>query len=124
MTCTSTTTLPLTEAYQAFLDQVTEAGLLVPLGVRGVYGYNGVFDGVLQSFDRLITRRAAHFQADILRLRVQATDISLDACNMCFVNTSLWNIPTTVTHGNALSGEVWGRWKNAPTLMWTSPLNS
>ena len=33
MTCTSTTTLPLTEAYQAFLDQVTEAGLLVPLGV-------------------------------------------------------------------------------------------
>ncbi len=68
MTCTSTTTLPLTEAYQAFLDQVTEAGLLVPLGVRGVYGYNGVFDGVLQSFDRLVTRRAAHFQADILRL--------------------------------------------------------
>ena len=63
-------------------------------------------------------------KADILRLRVQATDISLDACNMCFVNTSLWNIPTTVTHGNALSGEVWGRWKNAPTLMWTSPLNS
>lgn len=60
---------------------------------------------------------------DIVRLRVEATDISLDACNMCFVNTSLWNIPTTVTHGNALSGEVWGCWKNAATLLWTSPLN-
>jgi len=68
MTCTSTATLPITEAYQAFLDQVTEAGLLVPLGVRGVYGYNGVFEGVLQSFDRLVTRRAAHFQADVMRL--------------------------------------------------------
>lgn len=68
MICTSTSTLPLTEAYQAFLDEVTQAGLLVPLGVRGVYGYSGVFENVLQSFDRLITRRAAHFQADILRL--------------------------------------------------------
>lgn len=58
---------------------------------------------------------------DIIRLRVDATDINLDACNMCFVNTSLWNIPTTVTHGNALSGEVWARWKNAATLMWTWP---
>lgn len=46
------------------------------------------------------------------RLRVDATDISLSACHMCFINTSLWAVPTTVYHGNALSGEVWSRWRN------------
>ena len=54
---------------------------------------------------------------DVLRLRVRANDVNLDACNMCYVNTSLNGIPTTVTHGNALSGEEWGRWNNAPLLM-------
>ena len=68
MTCISTSTLPLTVAYQAFLDEVTNAGLLIPLGVRGVYGYNGVFDHVLQSFDQLVTRRAAGFKAEVMRL--------------------------------------------------------
>ena len=68
MICTSTSSLPLTEAYQAFLDQVTEAGLLVPLGVRGVYGYGGAFDAVLQGFDRLVTKRAVGFQAEVMRL--------------------------------------------------------
>lgn len=33
MPCSSTATLPITKACQVFLDQVTEAGLLVPLGV-------------------------------------------------------------------------------------------
>lgn len=46
------------------------------------------------------------------RLRVDATDISVEACHMCFINTSLWAIPTTVYHGNTLSGEVWARWRN------------
>ncbi len=68
MICNSTATLPLNAAYQAFLDELTTAGLLVPLGVRGVYGYGGVFDEVLQSFDRLVTRRAAPFQAEVMRL--------------------------------------------------------
>jgi seryl-tRNA synthetase len=68
MVCSSTAALPLTVAYQAFLDELTEAGLLIPLGVRGVYGYGGVFEDVLQAFDRLITRRAAGFKADRMRL--------------------------------------------------------
>jgi len=68
MTCRSTSTLPLNEAYQAFLNDLTAAGLLIPLGVTGVYGYGGAFEEVLQAFDRLITRRSAHFQADVMRL--------------------------------------------------------
>lgn len=68
MICDSTAPVPLTVAYQAFLDELTAAGLLVQLGVRGVYGYGGVFDEVLQSFDRLVTRRAAHFKSEVMRL--------------------------------------------------------
>lgn len=68
MICESTAPVPLTVAYQAYLDELTEAGLLVPLGVRGVYGYGGVFDGVLQAFDRLVTRRGARFKSEVMRL--------------------------------------------------------
>jgi len=68
MTCTSTAALPLSVAYQTFLDELTSAGLLIPLGVKGVYGYGGVFEEVLQSFDRLTTRRASHIKADVMRL--------------------------------------------------------
>ncbi len=68
MICNSTASVPLTVAYQAFLDELTAAGLLVPLGVQGIYGYGGVFDEVLQSFDRLVTRRAAHFKSEVMRL--------------------------------------------------------
>ncbi len=68
MTCSSTAALPLTEAYNAFLGEVTAAGLLIPLGVQGVYGYGGVFEDVLQSFDRLTTRRASHIKCEIMRL--------------------------------------------------------
>ncbi len=45
-------------------------------------------------------------------LRVTATDVSQIACDMCFINTTLWHIPTEVIHGNSLSMEVWGYWKN------------
>jgi seryl-tRNA synthetase len=68
MLCSSTAVLPLTAAYQKFLDEVTEAGLLISLGVRGVYGYGGTFDRVLRAFDRLVTRSAANLNADVMRL--------------------------------------------------------
>lgn len=67
MTCASTTTLPLTAAYQAFLDEVTEAGLLTSLGVPGVYGYSGLFEDVLEAFDALTTRRIPHAKVERMR---------------------------------------------------------
>ena len=68
MSCRNTVALPLTAAYQAYLDELTQAGLLVSLGVPGVYGYGGTFDHVLQSFDRLVTRRGSHIKCDVMRL--------------------------------------------------------
>jgi type I restriction-modification system DNA methylase subunit len=46
------------------------------------------------------------------RLRVTAIDINRTACDMAFVNTSLWGIPTRVIHGNSLSNEYWTAWSN------------
>lgn len=39
-------------------------------------------------------------------LRVRAIDVSRTACLMCWINTTLWKIPTQVIWGNALSLEV------------------
>jgi type I restriction-modification system DNA methylase subunit len=46
------------------------------------------------------------------RLRVTAIDISRTACDMAFINTSLWGIPTRIIHGNTLSNEYWAAWSN------------
>ena len=46
------------------------------------------------------------------RLRVTAIDISRTACDMAFINTTLWGIPTRVIHGNSLSNEFWAAWSN------------
>lgn len=46
------------------------------------------------------------------RLRVTAIDISRTACDMAFINTTLWGIPTRVIHGNSLSNEYWSAWSN------------
>lgn len=46
------------------------------------------------------------------RLRVTAIDINRTACDMAFVNTTLWGIPTRVFHGNTLSQEYWAAWSN------------
>jgi methylase of polypeptide subunit release factors len=53
---------------------------------------------------------------DLSRLRVQAVDVSRVACDLCLINTTLWNIPTVVIHGNTLSLEQWGAWANWPMI--------
>jgi methylase of polypeptide subunit release factors len=45
-------------------------------------------------------------------LRVTAIDINRTACDMAFINTTLWGIPTRILHGNSLSNEYWAAWSN------------
>ena len=47
-----------------------------------------------------------------MRLRVTAVDVNRTACDMAFINTTLWGIPTRVIHGNSLSLEFWAAWSN------------
>jgi type I restriction-modification system DNA methylase subunit len=57
------------------------------------------------------------------RLRVTAIDINRTACDMAFVNTTLWGVPTRVIHGNSLSLECWAAWSNIHWIMpWLSLL--
>ena len=56
-------------------------------------------------------------------LRVQAIDISAVACDLCYINTTLWGIPTVVIHGNALSCETWHAWANFPMIQ-VAPITS
>ena len=56
------------------------------------------------------------------RLRVTAIDISRIACDMTFINTTLWGIPTRIIHGNSLSTECWAAWSNIHYIMPWLPL--
>ena len=46
------------------------------------------------------------------RLRITAIDINRTACDMAFVNTTLWGIPARIIHGNTISQEYWAAWSN------------
>src|SRR5947209_5942717 len=58
---------PITAAYQSYLDELTHAGLLISLGVPGVYGRSGVFEGVIEKFEQYITRAGAQFKPEVMR---------------------------------------------------------
>ena len=51
------------------------------------------------------------------RLRVSAIDINRTACDMAFINTTLWGIPARIIHGNTLSMEYWAAWSNIHYIM-------
>lgn len=51
------------------------------------------------------------------KLRVVAIDINRTACDMTFINTTLWGIPTCVIHGNTISMQMWAEWKNIHYVM-------
>ena len=47
-----------------------------------------------------------------LWMRVTAVDVSRHAADMTFIQTTLHGIPARVIHGNSLSGETWGVYRN------------
>jgi seryl-tRNA synthetase len=53
-------------AHRAYRDELAAAGLLIPLGVPGVYARGGVFEDVIDRFDRLVSRSTAHLGAEVL----------------------------------------------------------
>ena len=60
-------TMNLTEAHQHCQDQLVEAGLLISMGVPGLYGLSGVFEDVVERFEQAVTRRAKPLRAEVMR---------------------------------------------------------
>jgi seryl-tRNA synthetase len=56
----------VTEARAAFLARLVAAGHLIPSGVPGLYGRSGAFEGVIQHFERLVTRAGADQRAEVM----------------------------------------------------------
>ncbi len=59
--------MPAGDAYQGFLDELVDAGLLIPSGVRGVYGRGRDFERVIERFDALVARAGAELDPEVMR---------------------------------------------------------
>lgn len=55
------------DEYGALRDALVQAGLLIPSGVRGVYGRSGEFEAISEGLERLITEAAADLQPEVMR---------------------------------------------------------
>jgi seryl-tRNA synthetase len=58
---------PTGSAYEAYRDELVAAGLLIPLGVRGVFGRSGTFEHVIDKFDALVTRHGRALNPVVMR---------------------------------------------------------
>jgi seryl-tRNA synthetase len=54
-------------AWRGYRDELVSAGLLIPLGPPGLYARSGVFEGVVERFERFITRAGADFTPEVMR---------------------------------------------------------
>ncbi|MBI3864409.1 MAG: amino acid--[acyl-carrier-protein] ligase [Planctomycetia bacterium] len=57
----------LTAAYRQYQTELVEAGLLISLGVPGLYGRSGIFEGVIEHFEQYVTQRGAFARAEVMR---------------------------------------------------------
>ena len=61
------TTDALQESYQRYLHQLFDAKLLIPSGVKGVYGRSGTFENVIDQFEQYVTRQTRDMKPEVVR---------------------------------------------------------
>jgi len=59
--------LETADAYDTYRDELIAAGLLVPMGVPGVYGRGRDFELAIDKFDGLVSREGAKLQPEVMR---------------------------------------------------------
>ena len=57
---------PIQRAYQTFQDELIEAGLLIPMGVPGLYARSGLFESVVEQFEKFVTAMAAERKSEVI----------------------------------------------------------
>jgi seryl-tRNA synthetase len=55
------------DVYGPYQSELVAAGLLVPMGVRGVYGRGADFERVIDRFDALVSREGAELHPEVMR---------------------------------------------------------
>ena len=58
---------PITAAHLSYQQELVSAGLLIPLGIPGVYGRSGVFEGVIEHFEGYVTHMGLHLEPEVMR---------------------------------------------------------
>jgi hypothetical protein len=92
--------------------EVCEMMALLTMGEIPAEGHIRLCEPACGAGAQIMAAAKAIKPEDVRRLRVLATDISVTAVHMCFINTTLWGIPAIVIHGNTISGEQWDVWPN------------
>jgi seryl-tRNA synthetase len=59
--------LETADAYKVYQGELIAAGLLIPLGVRGVYGRGADFEHVIERFDALVSKEGAKLHPEVMR---------------------------------------------------------
>jgi seryl-tRNA synthetase len=59
--------LETADAYKVYQGELLAAGLLVPMGVRGVYGRGADFERVIERFDALVSSEGAKSNPEVMR---------------------------------------------------------
>lgn len=55
------------ESYRVFLEELVGVGLLIPLGVKGVFGRSGAFETVVERLEQAVTRLGRHLNPEVMR---------------------------------------------------------
>jgi seryl-tRNA synthetase len=58
---------PIIAAYEKFQGELIEAKLLIPLGVPGLYGRSGIFEGIIEKFEQYVSREGAPLHPEVMR---------------------------------------------------------
>ncbi len=59
--------MPTGDAYRGYLEELVAARLLIPTGVRGVYGRGADFERVITHFDAYVARVGAELHSEVMR---------------------------------------------------------
>ena len=87
------------DAYKDFLGALTQAGLLIPSGVRGVYGRSGAFEAVVQGFERYVTQVGRPLNPEVMYFPPV-----FSRAHYCSIN-HIYNFPDLMGSVHAFTGK-------------------
>jgi seryl-tRNA synthetase len=95
---------PLELARRKFRDELVEAGLLVPMGIDGLYGRGGAFEQIVDGIDHVVRRTGSRVHGDgarVLRFPPVYPRVEFEKTDYIASFPDLTGAISTFTGGNA-----------------------